>query len=98
MTAKVTSPNDELRVTEKGHYELVEVIDAQCPGTIIEGSADYLVDWVPRPSARLSPEIQTTYEPYNSSHILPPICAGLNDHVDLDLTGTLSRSLLCDRV
>ena len=53
----------------------------------MDNAKDYLVDWVPRPVAKLSPEVQATYEPYNGSHILPPICEGLNDHVDLDLTG-----------
>lgn len=61
--------------------------DSQCPGSVHEDSADYLVDWVPRPVASLSPEIRATYEPYNGSHILPAICEGHNDHVDLDLTG-----------
>lgn len=42
---------------------------------------------MPRPVAKLSPEIETNYEPYNGSHILQPICEGNNDHVDLDLTG-----------
>ena len=98
LTAKVTSPNDELRVTEKGHYELVEIVDAQCPGTIVTDSADYVVDWVPRPAAKLSPEIQTTYERYNNSHILPPICAGLNDHVDLDLIGKEADYAILDDV
>ena len=51
------------------------------------GETRYRVDHVPRPSAKLSPEIQSTYEPYNGSHILPPICEGAHDHVDLDLTG-----------
>ncbi|KAJ3558980.1 hypothetical protein NM688_g617 [Phlebia brevispora] len=83
----LTSPNDELRITEKGLYEIVDVSDSQCPGSVIVDSADYLVNWIPRPSAKLSPEIQATYEPYNGSYILPPICEGLPDHVDLDLTG-----------
>lgn len=51
------------------------------------GEVTYRVNHVPRPSAKLSPEIQSTYEPYNGSHILPPICEGAHDHVDLDLTG-----------
>ncbi|KAF7798524.1 hypothetical protein EIP86_009745 [Pleurotus ostreatoroseus] len=87
FTTRLTTPNDELKVTEKGLYEIIEISDKQCPGSVITDSADFLVNWVPRPSAKLSPEIQATFEPYNGSHILPPICEGLNDHVDLDLTG-----------
>ncbi|KAI0347722.1 hypothetical protein BDW22DRAFT_1384582 [Trametopsis cervina] len=87
FTETLHTPNDELRVTEKGLYEITEVSDSQCPGSVFEDSADYLVDWVPRPIAKLSPETVATFEPYNTSHILPPICEGNSDHVDLDLTG-----------
>ncbi|KAL0951581.1 hypothetical protein HGRIS_008263 [Hohenbuehelia grisea] len=80
------SPNDRLEVTQKGVYELLGVADSQCPGTVLE-SKTYKVQWIPRPFAKLSPRTLATYEPYNNSHILPPICEGLNDHVDLELTG-----------
>ncbi|KAI0697588.1 hypothetical protein BC835DRAFT_1471555 [Cytidiella melzeri] len=87
FTDTLNNPNDELKVTERGLYEITEVSDSQCPGSVFEDSADYLVDWVPRPVAKLSPEIETSYEPFNGSHLLLPICEGNNDHVDLDLTG-----------
>ncbi|KAI0727871.1 hypothetical protein C8Q72DRAFT_876158 [Fomitopsis betulina] len=87
LSATVSSANGELLVSEKGTYELVEISDSQCPGSVVPGEVTYRVDHVPRPSAKLSPEIQSTYEPYNGSHILPPICEGAHDHVDLDLTG-----------
>ncbi|KAI0660622.1 hypothetical protein C8Q70DRAFT_976905 [Cubamyces menziesii] len=87
MTATLRSPNDELRVNAKGTYELLAVTDSQCPGTVVEGETTYRVDHVPRPSAKLSSDVQAVYERFNGSHILPAICEGLNDHVDLDLTG-----------
>ncbi|KAH9835872.1 uncharacterized protein C8Q71DRAFT_100734 [Rhodofomes roseus] len=87
LSATVSSPNGELHVSDKGVYELVEISDSQCPGSVVSGDSTYRVDHVPRPSAKLSPEIQSIYEPYNGSHILPPICEGAHDHVDLDLTG-----------
>ncbi|CCL98085.1 uncharacterized protein FIBRA_00079 [Fibroporia radiculosa] len=85
--ATLSSPNDELLVGKKGLYELLEVADSQCPGSVVVNDATYRVDHVPRPSARLSPEIQSTFESFNGSHILPPICEGVNDNVDLELTG-----------
>ncbi|KAI0639968.1 hypothetical protein C8Q77DRAFT_1043739 [Trametes polyzona] len=87
VTATLRSPNDELQVNAKGTYELLEVSDSQCPGTVVEGETTYRVDHVPRPSAKLSSDVQATYERFNGSHILPPICESLSDHVDLDLTG-----------
>ena len=86
-TTTLKSLNDELRVSAKGTYELVEVSDSQCPGTVIKGEDTYRVDHVPRPSAKLSQDVRSTYERFNGSHILPAICEGMNDHVDLDLTG-----------
>ena len=87
MTASLKSLNDELRVNAKGTYELLEVSDSQCPGTVVKGDSTYRVDHVPRPVAKLSADVQAAYESFNGSHILPPICEGTNDHVDLDLTG-----------
>ncbi|THH13470.1 hypothetical protein EW146_g6752 [Bondarzewia mesenterica] len=85
--ATLHTPNDNLRVNEKGLYEIIEVTDSQCPGTIFADASTYKVEWVPRPSARLSQETKTLHEAFNGSFILPPICEGQSDHVDLDLTG-----------
>jgi hypothetical protein len=57
---------------------------------VLESESTYTVDWVPRPSARLDPATPSTFESYNRSHILPPICQGQDDHVDLQLTGMSS--------
>jgi nucleoporin POM152 len=62
-------------------------MDSQCPGSVSIDESTYQVDWVPRPSAKLAPETTAAYVSHNRSHILPPICEGLDDHVDLDLTG-----------
>lgn len=83
----LASPNDYLRVKGKGTYELVEVNDLQCPGAVVPGENTYEVDWVPRPSARLDLQMLAVYEPYNRSHILPSICQGHDDYVDLELSG-----------
>ncbi|KAA1467945.1 hypothetical protein DENSPDRAFT_877716 [Dentipellis sp. KUC8613] len=81
------SPNDNLRVRQRGEYEIVDVSDALCPGMIVKDESTYRVDWVPRPSAQLSATTEAKIEPYNGSYILPPICEGQAGHVDLDLTG-----------
>ncbi|KAH9486481.1 Nucleoporin [Psilocybe cubensis] len=79
--------NANIQVREKGVYELVSVFDSECKGTIAEDSSTYTVEWIPRPSAQLAPSTPATFDVYNGSHILRPICEGTNDHVDLDLTG-----------
>jgi nucleoporin POM152 len=107
MMTTLHSPNDHLRVTNKGIYEIIEVCsrrpyiwtklnfffwqvtDSQCPGMVLGDGSTYKVDWIPRPSAKLSPLTEATYAAHNGSHILQPICEGMNGHVDLDLTGML---------
>jgi nucleoporin POM152 len=103
-TAWLESPNDYLRVKEKGLYEILEVSssqyckrphnmdwqqvsDSQCPGMVVAQESTYEVDWVPRPSARISPDTEAVYESYNGTYILPAICEGTSGHVDFDLTG-----------
>ncbi|KAG6889999.1 hypothetical protein C0995_012959 [Termitomyces sp. Mi166 len=87
LTRTLNNPNDDLVVTQKGTYEILDVADSHCPGKVLTEASTFEVNWVPRPSAKLSPETKSRYEPYNSSHILPPVCEGTADHVDLDLTG-----------
>jgi nucleoporin POM152 len=69
-------------------------MDSQCPGSVIVEESTFQVDWVPRPSAKLAPETEATYTAHNRSHILPPICEGTDDHVDLDLTGGFYHLLI----
>ncbi|KAF7784114.1 hypothetical protein Agabi119p4_279 [Agaricus bisporus var. burnettii] len=87
LSATLHSPNDNLRVADKGTYELIGIGDSLCPGNIISDAATYEVDWIPRPSAQLSPSIVAIHDPHNGSYILSPICEGVSGHVDLDLTG-----------
>ncbi|KAH7916469.1 hypothetical protein BJ138DRAFT_475130 [Hygrophoropsis aurantiaca] len=87
QTVSVKSPNDHLHVKDKGVYEITDVADSQCPGSVLSDENTYTVEWVPRPSARLAQDIPSTFEPYNRSNILAPICRGHDDHVDLELTG-----------
>ncbi|KIK70672.1 hypothetical protein GYMLUDRAFT_286961 [Collybiopsis luxurians FD-317 M1] len=86
-SVNLKTPNGLLYVTEKGTYEILEISDAQCPGSVIADASAYRVDWIPRPTAKLSEQTPATFEPLNGSYILPPLCEGMDDHVDLDLTG-----------
>lgn len=86
-TKTLVSPNDYLHVTQKGVYEIIDIADSQCSGSVVTDGATYKVDWIPRPVAKLSPQTKAVFESYNGSNILPSVCEGTNDHVDLDLMG-----------
>ncbi|KAF5323559.1 hypothetical protein D9611_005631 [Ephemerocybe angulata] len=87
LSSRLFNPNDFIHVTEEGTYELVDVTDSQCPGIVASEASNYKVDWIPRPTAKLSPETTATYVAYNHSFVLSPVCEGVSDHVDLDLSG-----------
>ncbi|KAG8796919.1 hypothetical protein FRC17_007911, partial [Serendipita sp. 399] len=57
---RFTSPNDVLSVTEAGVYELLEVRDEQCPGTVIVPEHTFVVEHVPVPSVRLAVDPKNT--------------------------------------
>lgn len=81
----------------------IQVNDSQCPGIVISEASTYKVEWIPRPTAKLSSETDATYVPYNHSYILKTVCEGISEHVDLDLQGVstpltrLNCLLICFR-
>ncbi|KAG6910514.1 hypothetical protein DXG01_009933 [Tephrocybe rancida] len=89
ITRTLTNPNDNLIVAQRGTFEILDITDSHCPGSVITEASTFEVNWVPRPSAKLSSQTKSIYEPHNSSHILPPVCEGTPDYVDLDLKGLL---------
>ncbi|KAJ7161436.1 hypothetical protein C8R43DRAFT_1095699 [Mycena crocata] len=89
QSAVLSTSNDHLHVTDAGVYQILDVTDSQCPGFVVAEASNFRVEWIPRPSAKLSADtaIAVTYEAYNGSHILSPICENMDAHIDLDLTG-----------
>ncbi|KAJ7170021.1 hypothetical protein C8R46DRAFT_1162713 [Mycena filopes] len=89
QSAVLNSANDVLSVHDAGLYQIVDIADSQCPGFVVAEASTFRVNWIPRPSAKLSAETAAaaTYEAYNGSHILSPICENMDAHIDLDLTG-----------
>ncbi|KAF7347718.1 hypothetical protein MVEN_01529000 [Mycena venus] len=89
QSASLNTANDFIHVTDAGVYEILDVADSQCPGFVVAEASTFRVDWIPRPSAKLSADTAAaaTYEAYNGSHILSPICENMDAHIDLDLTG-----------
>ncbi|KZV93718.1 hypothetical protein EXIGLDRAFT_767824 [Exidia glandulosa HHB12029] len=79
--------NGELRVRESGTFELIEIRDKHCPGSVVVGEEVYDVLWVPRPTVKLAASTEATYIAYNGSYVRAPVCEGVPDHVDLELDG-----------
>ncbi|KAG9121564.1 hypothetical protein FRC07_002426, partial [Ceratobasidium sp. 392] len=78
------SANDQLTVSAAGTYELVSVSDSHCPGTIVPEGAFYHVDWIPLPAVGFAPSAGV-FDKDRSVIVRPPICAGEEDHAEVDL-------------
>jgi nucleoporin POM152 len=79
------STNDILQVDQRGVYELVDVADSLCPGSVDASTATFEVDWVPRPEIKLAENAGLTLE--GGKYIKSEVCEGDIDAVELSLTG-----------
>ncbi|QRV80309.1 nucleoporin [Ceratobasidium sp. AG-Ba] len=82
----LNSANDQLTVSLAGTYELISVSDRHCPGTILPEGALYTVDWIPLPAVGFAPSAGV-FDKDRSVIVRPPVCAGEEDHAEVDLIG-----------
>ena len=78
--------NDHLEVTAKGTYEIVDVRDAHCPGTVDTSGHRFSVSWVPRPSIEISESPLVKYT--RGTHVRKEVCEGDEDVTEILFTGT----------
>lgn len=88
--AKITqktlrSGNDILKVSQRGVYEMVDVSDKQCHGTVDPKASKFEVGWFPRPELKLlqSPSIHEGRVGY----IKNEVCEGDMDGFEIGLIG-----------
>lgn len=77
--------NDVLTVSSKGVYEIVDVSDSQCPGTIDPQSSTFEVDWFPRPEISIVPSDGICTAP--SGFVKRDVCEGDIDGFEVNLRG-----------
>ncbi|SLM40169.1 hypothetical protein LPUS_10891 [Lasallia pustulata] len=78
--------NDVLELSTAGIYELVDVYDASCPGSVDELANSFQVLWIQRPSLRVAES--GMMERVGSKAIRRDVCEGDEDAVGISLTGT----------
>jgi nucleoporin POM152 len=88
---KATSTNDVITVSQKGRYEILEVSDNQCPGTVDPLASTFEVDWLPRPEIRLASTAALI--PDGDKYIKREVCEGDVDAVEINLIGTWQNIL-----
>ncbi|KAL2752213.1 hypothetical protein ACRALDRAFT_2045012 [Sodiomyces alcalophilus JCM 7366] len=80
------SGNDAITVSSKGVYEIVDVSDSQCPGTIDPQSSTFEVDWFPRPEISIVPSEGISTAP--SGFAKRDVCEGDIDGFEVNLQGS----------
>lgn len=100
QTVTVTSANGEILVNEEGTYELLEVKDKYCPGSVTAKEAQFIVDFLSRPALTVHPG-DSRSKADKWLHIgrdqpakRQPVCLNAPDSVDLTLTGMPSPVVL----
>lgn len=86
------SSNDVLGVKKRGVYEIVDVYDKQCHGTVDPKASQFTVEWLPRPELKLlqSPSIHEE----RGGYIKNDVCEGEMDGFEIGLVGKLFAKCL----
>ncbi|RYP11475.1 hypothetical protein DL765_007784 [Monosporascus sp. GIB2] len=82
------SGNDFIEVKDKGTYEIVEVMDNMCPGTVDPKASAFQVDWFPRPQLSLVATDTVKATDVESVFIKDDVCEGDVDGFELALQGS----------
>ncbi|KAF4307916.1 nucleoporin pom152 [Botryosphaeria dothidea] len=85
-TRKLSNANDFLDANGKGLYELLDVRDAICPGSVDPAAKIFEVSLIPRPTLRIPETTTITYS--GDKYIRQEICEGDQDSLDVALTGS----------
>lgn len=88
--------NDVIKVDRKGTYELLEVSDGHCPGTVDPTASTFEVDWFARPHIKIADT--AVLIPDGNKYAKREVCEGDIDAVEVNLIGEfrfrLSLSIL----
>ncbi|KAL8405156.1 hypothetical protein RB594_009883 [Gaeumannomyces avenae] len=84
-TSTIQGNNGFLTVREPGMYELLEVTDSQCQGTVDPNASTFEVDWLPRPV--LSLVEAESISPAGDKLVKKDVCEGDIDGFEINLKG-----------
>ncbi|TVY21954.1 Nucleoporin [Lachnellula arida] len=88
-TAK--SGNDFITVSQSGTYEILDVSDDQCPGTVDPKASRFEVDWLARPQIKVADT--AVLIPDGKKWLKREVCEGDIDAVEVQLSGTSPYSV-----
>ena len=91
-------PNDKLIVSTPGTYEINNVHDAACPGSVDRSANQFVVEWIPRPAMIITEGATISRDEQKCKNELKiyvknAVCEGDEDTTDISFTGTPPFSL-----
>ena len=86
METTLGNNNDQIEVTAEGTYEIVNVHDASCPGSVDPIANLFTVRWIPRPSIHVAENPMVDYT--GSKYVKKEVCEGDEDVTEISFTGT----------
>ena len=86
MVKTLQQSNDKIDVDAEGTFEILDVHDATCPGSIEISSSQFTVRRIPRPSIQIAENAMITYT--TDMYIRKEVCEGDEDITELSFTGT----------
>ncbi|KAK1251426.1 hypothetical protein MKX07_006905 [Trichoderma sp. CBMAI-0711] len=87
ITKTINGPNDHLMVRARGTYELVDVVDKQCPGVVEPTASKFHVDWFPRPELSIVPSNSIT-PAASGVFVKQEVCEGDIDGFEVRMKGS----------
>lgn len=88
ITTELKNGNDNIQVDQRGRYEIIDVADNECPGTVDKPNNLFDVDWIPRPQIKVTESSALVKN--EDRYIKSQVCEGDVDVVDAQLSGTLT--------
>ncbi|OTA96003.1 hypothetical protein M434DRAFT_161378 [Hypoxylon sp. CO27-5] len=82
------SSNDFIEAKERGTYEILDVMDDQCPGTVNPQASTFEVKWFPRPELTFSPSDAIQPSDKHNKFIKKDVCEGDVDGFEISLQGS----------
>jgi nucleoporin POM152 len=77
--------NDAIEVRQQGRYQILEVQDKICPGSVEKSSGVFAVEWIPRPEVQFSPS--AFIDTVNGKHVKKEVCEGHEDAFEVTFSG-----------
>ena len=85
FTKTANSDNDFITVDQHGTYEIIDVSDDQCPGTVNQAASQFEIEWVARPRIKVADT--AVLVPDGKKWLKREVCEGDIDGVEVHLLG-----------